>query len=1078
MNILSDKPTQLHDALLDAGLDIYVHHSPALDVLCKSNALLQTLKGLYVSSKLDFFNLDAELIEYIKNSAESIKVVPTCHTCLTYEEFDDFCKEYIDDAEDVRIAYDVETTAAPFLLPKYKLAGFSLAADVHDGCYVVLDSIDYTNPDAEACMERLAQVLRSHRILVFNLQHEYIASLVTLNVNLAKESVSIDDAYAYALTLKTESFQPDGTFKLKVLCNRLLGTENWTALIDNYIKLAMEIAREPEYDYSIELGDKDYDYGQVEKLETLYALLEEYEYTREEVIGFVHKLKATYPDWQYQDTIPYNLIPSRMIMRYGCYDSCYLTELFRFFENWGEELEEKLSDSLNKPDVKAAYENCVQAQVMSGILTMNGIFVSEERDKEVYEKTITEVNKYYDKLWEVKSDTSGEIVLREFVKHDEKQRLAIEKKFVLPTYLEYFIPEGWEFISTTPSLYSFTCKPKSVEAKEQAENEWGLKPDKNGCYKLLQKHLLPFEELDDGHGFTIEQALEDVLDDYLKAMIEKHGSLAKEVFKPMSGPDALFDILNRDLAYAHFMSRVILFEHGNLPADKKVFAASKFLEEHNLYDFDKDPEPYIKMARTIRPKVLEYLQKQYSFKELYEKCVEHGIKSFASPIIAYIYEIFTSTGCTFNEPKYSAFEFICKLKVYRKYKRIISTFIAGSSGGYAVQSYVWNRSAYEDHLEIVSDAPIYDKDKNLLPPPEGVNPDDVSRVIFGAWYANTAETGRWKATTHNIPAGDYCKRRFKSRFPGGFIITNDMSQAEVRELAAVSHCEKLLETVKDPTIDIHKKTASLAFDVPYDEVTKAQRKQTKTGIFSIVYGREEKSLAQELFNGDNAAAKRLMDAIFRVYPEIREYLDDAWADLKKHGYLVTRLGAPIFVNPYTLEGNDKSEAAMRRQCQNFGIQGSASQHMCTGTMVNVQRMLDKFNLKSKVCSYIHDSLEIDTSPDEFDAVIKIMNYCFNELATKKYGLPTSSDTVVGLGMEETDIKRIEKWHYALSGDSEYVDALLRQLEMTYDVEIVTSELGEIEVDNSIDWCFIPRSEFKWKNETQKRKVEIKITPLA
>ena len=61
---------------------------------------------------------------------------------------------------------------------------------------------------------------------------------------------------------------------------------------------------------------------------------------------------------------------------------------------------------------------------------------------------------------------------------------------------------------------------------------------------------------------------------------------------------------------------------------------------------------------------------------------------------------------------------------------------------------------------------------------------------------------------------------------GGFILANDMSQAEVRELAAVSHCEKLLDTVRDPNIDIHKKTASLAFDVPYDEVTKTQLQLT------------------------------------------------------------------------------------------------------------------------------------------------------------------------------------------------------------------------------------------------------------
>lgn len=911
-------------------------------------------------------------------------------------------------------------------------------------------------------------------MLVFNTQHEYIASLVTLGVNLDKEAQELDDAYAYALTLKTESFQPDGTFKLKVLCNRLLGTANWSSIIDDYIKLAMEIAKSDPYDYELTPYDKGYSQAQANAFDALLDMVAEYDYSKKDAIAFCNKLKNTYPEWKYQDTIPYSLIPSRMIMRYGCFDSCYLLKLFEFFENWGEELEEKLHDSLCTPHVKEAYKNCVKAQIMSGILTMNGIFVSDERDEEVRQKTMEQVDYYYDKLWEVVSDTSGKLVLEEYVVTDEKKRVELEKKYLLPNYLLLLIPDDWEFISTTPSFYSFLCKPKSVEVKEQAENEWGLKPDKNGAYKLLQKHLKPYSEIEGGE----EKYLWEVLPQYLADMKKKHGTLAKEVFKPMSGPDALFDVLNRDLAAAHFLSRVILFEHDNLPADKKNPRVEAFLGEHPLFKFDEDPEPYVKMARAIKSGVLEYLSKQYSYKELFEKVVKDGVKSFASPIIAYIYEIFVTTGCTFDNPKHSAFDFICKLKTYRRYKRIISTFIAGSSGGYACQSYVWNTSVDEDHLEIVSDAPIYDADKNLLPPPEGVNPKEVSRVVFGAWYANTAETGRWKATTHNIPAGPYCKRRFKSRFPGGFIVTNDMSQAEVRELAAVSRCEGLLNTVKDPTVDIHKKTASLAFDVPYDEVTKDQRKQTKTGIFSIVYGREEKSLAQELFNGDNAAAKRLMDAIFKVYPEIREYLDDAWADLKKHGYLVTRFGAPIFVNPFTLEGNDKSEAAIRRQCQNFGIQGSASQHMCTGTLINVQRMLDKYNLRSKVTSYIHDSVEIDTAPEEFDAVIKIMNYCFNDLATKQFRVPTSSDTAVGLGLEDSsEVKRLGKWHYEIDGDKPAVESIVNQLRVSYNVEVLNEEIGEVKVDNSIDWVFIPRTELKASDTSQDYHVEVKITPL-
>lgn len=1073
MQILCDKPSLLKDALPDDSIN--VSYSPALDVISPANSLMKTLKGLYVSSKLDLDNDD--LLDYIQECAKKLDVVPNCHTCRNYDEFDSFCKEFLDDEGDLILAYDVETSAAPFLSKDYKLAGFSLANTVEDGCYCVLDSIDYQNPDKERCVQRLGDVLREHRVLVFNSQHEYIATNFCVGVNLQKDTQGLDDAYAYALTMKTESFKSD-VFKLKLLCHRLLGTDNWAGIIDDYIDLAITIGRDSE------TGINDVEDGQeltidiyktheeyIEAFDEFYNIISEYGYTRDDAFNFIQILWDTYPTWKDYGTLPYNLIPSKMIMRYGCYDSCYLIELFNFFEDWAAELEDKLQGAINPPNIKKAYKNCVKSQIMSAILTTNGVFVSDKRDKEVEEKTNAEVQKYYDELWKVVSDTSGELYLREFIKKDPKQVEKLEKQYLLPRYLPELIPEGFEFIKTTPTFYSFLCRPKTVEARDKAVNEWELEPDKDGNVKLLQKHLLPYSTLNNGDEYTL---LEQVLDEYLKDQTDKAGGKlldAKDVFKPMSNPGVLMGLLTRDLQDAYFISRVVLFEHGNLPSDKQSFALLEFLDENPLGNFEANPELYVKYAKLVKKDVLHHLSKSYAFKELYEKLVDNGIKSFASPIIAYIYEIFISTGCSVSEPIHSAFDFICKLKTFRKYNRIISTFIKGSSGGYKSQLYVEKSSVDSDHLVLADNYSVVDKDGNRL-----AKPEDTDRVVFGSWYANCAETGRWQATIHNVPAGSYCKRRFVSRFPGGFILTNDMSQAEVRELAAVSHCEKLLETVRDPNIDIHRQTASLAFNVPYDEVTKDQRKQTKTGIFSIVYGREEQSLAQELFNGDNKAAKRLMDAIFKVYPEVREYLDDAWNDVKRFGYLVTRQGCPIFLNPYTQENKDKGENAVKRTTNNYGIQGGASQGMCTGTLINIQKLLDKYNLRSKICCYIHDSVEIDTAPEEFDIVFRILNYGFNDLATKMFDVPTASDSTLGISMgEELDIKRIEENHYEIEGNLSDVKETIEQFRLSYDVDILEEEEGETKIDNSVDWVFVPRSQLKYDDSYQNYKVEFKLT---
>ena len=304
-----------------------------------------------------------------------------------------------------------------------------------------------------------------------------------------------------------------------------------------------------------------------------------------------------------------------------------------------------------------------------------------------------------------------------------------------------------------------------------------------------------------------------------------------------------------------------------------------------------------------------------------------------------------------------------------------------------------------------------------------------------------------------------------------------MSQAEIRELAAVSHCEGLLKVVKDPNIDVHRMTASLAFDVPYDEVTSTQRKQIKTGVFSIVYGRDEQSLAQELFKGDHVAAKRLMDSIFKVYPEIPEYLEQARTDVKKYSYLVTRRGMPIFVNPYTQENKDKGEASLMRMAQNFSIQGGAAS-FCTGTLVNVQKLLDKYNLKTKIVCYIHDAVYVDCPPEEFDIAFAILNTAFNKLATKLYDVPTASDTEFGIAMGSAcGIKRIGKWHYKIEGNAVDVAESIEQLEKSYNLEFVSDELGEVkDVSGDTSWIFTPRQELQYFDHTQDREIEIKLIP--
>lgn len=120
---------------------------------------------------------------------------------------------------------------------------------------------------------------------------------------------------------------------------------------------------------------------------------------------------------------------------------------------------------------------------------------------------------------------------------------------------------------------------------------------------------------------------------------------------------------------------------------------------------------------------------------------------------------------------------------------------------------------------------------------------------------------------------------------------------------------------------------------------------------------------------------------------------------------------------------------------------------------------------------------MDCPPEEFDTAFVILNTAFNRIATEKYGVPTASDTVLGVSMgEELDIKRLDKWHYKLEGNAPDIEDVLNQFRLNYDVDIISDELSDVkDVSGDTSWIFVPRAELKYFDQTQDRAVEFKLT---
>ncbi len=251
---------------------------------------------------------------------------------------------------------------------------------------------------------------------------------------------------------------------------------------------------------------------------------------------------------------------------------------------------------------------------------------------------------------------------------------------------------------------------------------------------------------------------------------------------------------------------------------------------------------------------------------------------------------------------------------------------------------------------------------------------DENGRIHTTFNQTITATGRLSSTEPNlqnipirIELGKLIRKVFKPK-SGYLFVDSDYSQIELRVLAHVSGDEKLIDAFRGGQ-DIHRSTASLVFDTPFEEVTDLQRRNAKAVNFGIVYGISAFGLSQDL-NIERKEAQAYIDSYFEKYPKIKEFLDSTVEGAKENGYITTMFGRirPI---PELSSSNFMQRQFGERIAMNSPIQGTAAD-IIKIAMIRVHDRLAKENLKSKLILQVHDELLIETAEDEKEKVIEIL----------------------------------------------------------------------------------------------------------
>lgn len=256
---------------------------------------------------------------------------------------------------------------------------------------------------------------------------------------------------------------------------------------------------------------------------------------------------------------------------------------------------------------------------------------------------------------------------------------------------------------------------------------------------------------------------------------------------------------------------------------------------------------------------------------------------------------------------------------------------------------------------------------------------DEKNRIHTTFTQNVTATGRLSSQNpnlQNIPVRTDEGKRIRTGFVADenkVLVSADYSQFELRLAAVLSNDEALIADFNSG-IDIHTKTAAEAFGVPFDAVTKNQRRAAKVINFGILYGMSAQGLAAAA-NMSLGEARDFIENYFKLRAPIKAKLDEILRAAREEGYVETFYGRRR-PTPDVKSSNFQIRQAAERAAMNMPIQGTEADLM-KRAMLEVDR---KLPTGAELVMQVHDSLIVECDENEKDAVAKILQDTMESVA--------------------------------------------------------------------------------------------------
>lgn len=257
-------------------------------------------------------------------------------------------------------------------------------------------------------------------------------------------------------------------------------------------------------------------------------------------------------------------------------------------------------------------------------------------------------------------------------------------------------------------------------------------------------------------------------------------------------------------------------------------------------------------------------------------------------------------------------------------------------------------------------------------------PDGILHTQFNQCITATGRLSSTAPNMQNAPKRGFPVRSaVVSRFKNGICIEADYSNLEFVMAGELSRDPQIIKDVLEGK-DLHKQTASIINECKTNEVTKDARQAVKAHSFAPIYG--------AVGNQYEGHIKNYYTRFFDIYKGLGAYHKKLTDGVMKDGHITTFSGRQFYWPNETRRRNGRTKHYTQQV--NYPVQSTATADIVPLSCIRALRKFRELNLKSKLVLTVHDSIVVDTHPDELEQVKEALTWAMEgvtEEATDRWG---------------------------------------------------------------------------------------------